>query len=1047
MPQLRLLVGPPALLEDALLEEVAAVRSRSALAPIDVLVGGVLQRPYLQRRLADTTAGLLNVRFATLGELGVRLGEARLIEEGRRPLSAIAERGLAGEIARASKGYFEEVAETPGFAEAARRFVRELRQEAIAPELFASLVPEAAESEAKAEALIDLYKRYMTRRAARYDGEDALAAADPTRFDGKALLVFGVWRLGANGRALIASLAERIPVTFFLPYVGADAEIATKALLSWLEGLGTDRTGIALEDAKTALAQVQAHLFKPVDLVRPDGTVELVSAPDPLSETQEAARTCLDWARAGIAFREMAVTYRDAGIYRPLVEAVFAEAGIPLYLDDGPSVAERPLGRRILALLDLIDSNLTRRDVMAFLSDGWLPRATRERYGKTPISRWETASRRAGVVEGLEEWRARLTGLIERDRADSAEEGAPEWLEERVSAALTLLEFIEDFAARLNEHPDAGTWTECLAALRPLLQDYVQDVHDVVGHLDQLAQLDELLIEPVPYDRFLDTVRAEIQALKAGDLDEGRQGAFGLRGVSVLDANQIRHLRFRAVAVLGLTERSFPPPPRQDPIFLDDERERLNELGDLTLPLRGRGPDVEPLQFALVVSAARERLLLSTRRAAEAGGRAQLPSSFFRSAASALAGERLTADRIGELDPGFYRRLRAGRLGADRPDRALTLVERDITVLEESQPLGTEILHRLAPATRRADELRRARWGDRSFTSFDGVVGGDEAVAAIAAWLADSAPLSPTILEAYATCPYRFFLGRLLRVKPLEDPAAIVELSPLTRGEAIHRILELFLANNTPTDLLGKPRADLLAQLNEIAYRELQDVEDRGLGGMPMLWKRSRTEIVDDLARWLDNEIAHPGDFQDRGFEVAFGGRWMGKDESPYSRDEPLALAVDGQELRLRGRIDRLEWTPGTAFRVIDYKSGSNRQKGIFNGGRALQLAIYLLAAADIVGIDVEHGRASYSFATRRGGFSEHTLSGRELDAARENFNGVLGRIVAGVGSGDFHAEPHPNECKWCDFDSVCDIGRRRIAERKSEDGRGVTFAEMRAVE
>src|SRR5262245_42621550 len=141
MPQLRLLVGPSPLLEDALLDEIAAVRSRSALAPIDVLVGGVLQRPYLQRRLADTTPGLLNVRFSTLGELGIRLGEARLIEQGRRPLSAIAERGLAGEIARASKGYFEEVAETPGFADAARRFVRELRQEAIGPELFASLAP------------------------------------------------------------------------------------------------------------------------------------------------------------------------------------------------------------------------------------------------------------------------------------------------------------------------------------------------------------------------------------------------------------------------------------------------------------------------------------------------------------------------------------------------------------------------------------------------------------------------------------------------------------------------------------------------------------------------------------------------------------------------------------------------------------------------------------------------------------------------------------------------------------------------------------------
>jgi len=1045
---IELVTGGPARVEEALLERIAGIRYVSPLAPIDVLVGGVLQRPYLQRRAAATAGAILNVRFSTLGELGVRLGEPRLIAEGRRPLSAIAERGFAGEIARGTSGYFGPVAGTPGFAGAARRFVRELRQEAIGPALFGSLAANAAESEAKAAALADLYARYVGRRAERYDGEDALAVADAALLDGAALLVFGIWRLGANARALIAALAQRIPVTFFLPAVESDADRATEALRVWLGAQAACWTELAPKAPGTALEHLQRALFAPTAEIRSDETVQLVSAPDPLSEVREAARTCLDWARAGIPFREMAVTYRDAGSYRPLVEAVFSEAGIPVYLDDGPSVAERPLGRRILALLDLIDSPLVRRDVMAFLSDGRLPRETRERFGRATVSRWESASRRAGVVEGLGQWRDRLGGLIVRERADAAKEGAPDWLADRVRDSETLLRFIEDFANRVAAHPVAGTWTECLAALRPLLVEYVRDADAVVGHLDQLAQLDELLVEPVPFERFLDTVRAEIRALKAGDLDAGRQGAFGLRGVNVLDVNQLRQLRFSAVAVLGLTERSFPPPPRQDPLFLDDERERLNASGGLALPLRGRGPDPEPLQFALAVGAARQRLQLSTRRAAEAGGRAELPSSFFRLAASALAGRRLTAAEITDLGPGLYRRVPAGRIGASDPSRALTLAERDISLLEDgaTRELGAEVLHRIAPATRRADALRRARWGVRVLTPFDGALAGGEALGAIEAWLAESAPLGPSILETYAACPYRFFLDRLLRVKPLEDPAAIVELEPRTRGSAIHAILERFLAEHTPDDLLGKPRDVLQLRLRELADVELDDIAARGLGGAPMLWARSRTEIVDDLGRWLDGEIADPGAFPERGFEVAFGGRWHGREESSYSRDEPLSIQVDGQELRLRGRIDRIEWSPGASFRIIDYKSGSNYQKGVFDGGRALQLAIYLLAAADIVGIDVEQGTASYSFATRRGGFSKHELRGSELVEGRERFDGVLERIVGGVGSGDFHAEPDKRACGWCDFDSVCDIGRRRQAARKSDDERRVSFARMREV-
>src|SRR4051794_26826492 len=95
-PGIELVLGAPARIEDALLDRIAGIRATSPLAPIDVLVGGVLQRPYLQRRAADGARPVLNVRFSTLGELGIRLGEASLIAEGRRPLSAIAERGFAG---------------------------------------------------------------------------------------------------------------------------------------------------------------------------------------------------------------------------------------------------------------------------------------------------------------------------------------------------------------------------------------------------------------------------------------------------------------------------------------------------------------------------------------------------------------------------------------------------------------------------------------------------------------------------------------------------------------------------------------------------------------------------------------------------------------------------------------------------------------------------------------------------------------------------------------------------------------------------------------
>lgn len=79
----RLMTGSLPDIESAFLRGLALIRVADPFAPIDVLVGGVLQRPYLQRLIADTSSGLLNIRFSTLGELGIRLGERGLIDAGR----------------------------------------------------------------------------------------------------------------------------------------------------------------------------------------------------------------------------------------------------------------------------------------------------------------------------------------------------------------------------------------------------------------------------------------------------------------------------------------------------------------------------------------------------------------------------------------------------------------------------------------------------------------------------------------------------------------------------------------------------------------------------------------------------------------------------------------------------------------------------------------------------------------------------------------------------------------------------------------------------
>ncbi len=64
-------------------------------------------------------------------------------------------------------------------------------------------------------------------------------------------------------------------------------------------------------------------------------------------------------------------------------------------------------------------------------------------------SRHSKKSRRGGAG-GLDQWRARSGGLIERVHEESIREGAPEWLSERIEQARHLLRFMEDFARPLS---------------------------------------------------------------------------------------------------------------------------------------------------------------------------------------------------------------------------------------------------------------------------------------------------------------------------------------------------------------------------------------------------------------------------------------------------------------------------------------------------------------------------------------------------------------------------------------------------------------------
>ncbi len=107
---------------------------------------------------------------------------------------------------------------------------------------------------------------------------------------------------------------------------------------------------------------------------------------------------------------------------------------------------------------------------MDFVTDGRLPDETKERYENAVATRWDRASREAGVVKGLDQWKRRLDTY-----KSELEESDQEWQRARATEVGSLLQFVEDLGEALADHPDRAPWSEHLAALARLLRTYIDD--------------------------------------------------------------------------------------------------------------------------------------------------------------------------------------------------------------------------------------------------------------------------------------------------------------------------------------------------------------------------------------------------------------------------------------------------------------------------------------------------------------------------------------------------------------------------------------------
>jgi len=253
----------------------------------------------------------------------------------------------------------------------------------------------------------------------------------------------------------------------------------------------------------------------------------------------------------------------------------------------------------------------------------------------------------------------------------------------------------------------------------------------------------------------------------------------------------------------------------------------------------------------LAAIAAGAEVVLSSPRGDLRNGRSSLPSRWLLDSAEALAGEPVRAGALAAFDAPWLTVIDSFAAGLRAPRPAAGLAERDLIELVAHVDSGTDPAATTLVAEVAALGLGFATIAERrrsGFTRFDGNVTG-----VFDASFIETAVLSPTSIETYAACPFRYLLGNVLRVGAVEKPEETHDISPRDRGSLVHEVLERFVGEVLDRPASEQPGPDDAwtdddhRRIQEIAADVFDDYHGRGLTGRPLLWQRAQRQIRRDL--------------------------------------------------------------------------------------------------------------------------------------------------------------------------------------------------------
>lgn len=719
-----------------------------------------------------------------------------------------------------------------------------------------------------------------------------------------------------------------------IPYLEAEIDSSYQVL-----------TGENVVEKEPALAHLEQELFaypsKPYE--ESGQVVTLCCAANFYAEAESAAAYIRDLVRTkGYRYRDLVVICNDMDSRASVIRRVFADYGIPAFIDKKRSILHNPVVEFIQAFIQITARSWLFEDVFRLLKTGLGPICDEE------CQRLENYAMKYRIKGNA--WKSDFKYGIK----ELGEEELARLNEIRAKVTDYIIEFD-------NRFKKAKTVREKILALyhylndMALLPEKIQELIDYLNHHEEYEYAEEVAqiwgIIVTIFDQLVELLgdeeisSADLGALLKSGFESVEIGLLPptIDQVIVGTMQRTRVGDMKALIVIGANDGLLPAAVASEGILSEDEKNKLLNKGIQICKLDDLRAKEERLAIYKTFSKPMKHLWVAYSTS-DIDGREMKPSLIFDKLRQIFPQAEIQKDILNQDEPmlligspkSTLKHMTKALRGAMESEgleekwesavnwylknpfyrNYVSNIQEGLFFTNEQQKIEKSLIDKLYKRNK-LDELEAA---------FELV-------------------LSPSRLEKFSRCPFAHFINYGLKPEELR----VFEVAGREIGDVYHEVLmklsnELTLpgieitAKESPwmqlTQEECQSRISRLLEEETITYKEGIMIQ-----GQEEVYRTNRMKEVCGQSAWALVHHVQQGNIKKVYFESQFG---KGADKI----FPPIEVNTGSQIVRIEGKIDRVDILDGDYVKIIDYKSGKEK----FNleeakAGYRLQLMLYLKAA------------------------------------------------------------------------------------------------------